>query len=332
MTKLKSVLEKFNTVKQSLADEKKKGGDLYNNDAFFKPQVVKGEERTMFRVRFLDVAESPTGRPWISYKYHMFTREGDNKYIKVLDPRTIDPGASNPIADLAKRLFDSDNSLDQALAKKLYSKPRHYTLVYVKEAPENQKQYVGKVLIFEIGVKLYRKLEMNIGMFEKCFWDPYKGCDFLLMMTKAGQDEWANYDDSAFIGQDGPISTDEKVMEFIGSELERIKIKDIVLGKEKVKSGAELLELLEGGKEKSAKHDSRPAKELVSGETVSTVAAELDFGDVVTKAAPAPTAKVEVASKPIVAPEEPKKTVETKEVGSDIDDFDISFTDDELKL
>lgn len=316
MGKLKSVLEKFQAVKKSVEDEKKKSSESYNDERIFKPQLVKGEEKTKFKLRFLPIEESPTGKPWIQYNYHMFERPGDNKYVKCLDPRTFDPKAANPIADLAKKLFDSENALDQETARKYYRKPRYFTLVYVKEAPENQQNLVGKVLIFEAGVKIFNKLDASIKDLEMCFWDPYKGRDFLLILKQQGKDKWANYDDSSFIGQDGPISNDEKVMDYIGTALDTLKIKEIILGKEKIKSGPELEELLNAGFKVATKHDERPAHELVSGATVSTTAADVDFGEVAPQAEKAKT----------------EKKAPAKEVGDEVADFDIKFDDADFNI
>lgn len=324
MGKLKSVIDKFKQVKQAVEEEKKKGSNSYNDELFFKPQAVNGEEKTKFKLRFLPVEESPSGKPWIQINYHMFERPGDNKYVKCIDPRTFDPKAQNPIADLAKKLFESDNALDQDMARKYYRKARYFTLVYVKEAPENQKELEGKVLIFEAGVKVFNKLDVAIKDYDMCFWDPYKGRDFMLILRKTGKDKWANYDDSSFIGQDGPISSDEKVMENVGDALEKLKIKDVVIGKEGIKSGVQLKELLEAGLNGGApKVDERPAKEMISGKTVSTTATDVDFGDKEVKS----EVKEKVTSKPVEKP-----AAVAKEAGDDLSEFDITFTDEDFKV
>ncbi len=329
MSKLKSVMDKFKQVKLSVEEEKSKKTNNYNNDLVFKPQIVNGEEKTKFKLRFLPVEESPSGKPWVKYNYHMFERPGDNKYVKCLDPCTFDPKAQNPIADLAKKLFASDNALDQEMARKYYRKPRYFTLVYIKEAPENQKELVGKVLIFEAGVKVFNKLDAAINDYDMCFWDPYKGRDFMLILKKVGKEKWANYDDSSFIGQDCPISNDEKAMELVGDSLEKLKIKDVILGKDAIKSGAQLKDLLEGGLGNNSKaSEDKPAKEMLSGETVSTSVDNLDFGEKET-----PKQEKVVETKPVeTKPVETAVIAETKESGSEISDFDITFTEADFDI
>jgi len=322
MAKLKSVLERFKEVKQTLEDEKsKKGGSSkeFDNELFFKPLAVKGEDRTKFKIRFLPLEESATGKPWVKIDFHMFERPGDNKYIKCIDPRSFDPKAQNPIADLAKRLFDSGNALDNESARKYYKKARYFTLVYVKEAPENQKQYEGKVLIYEAGKQVFDKLDAAIKDFEKCFWDPYKGADFLLVLKIAGANEkWANYSDSAFLS-DGPITSDEKKLDYIATQLEKVRVKDYIVSREGIKSGAELQNLLDGG-ERVSKINASPATDMVTNEKVSDTP-DIDFGDVQT-AAPV-NKKVEAIKA------QPAKPV-VKETTSD--EFDVEFNEDDFKV
>jgi hypothetical protein len=336
MAKLKSVFEKFKQVKEQMVEEKSKknGRQEYDSSMFFKPQAVKDQDRTKFKIRFLPVEESPTGKPWVQINYHMFERHGDNKYIKVIDPRTFDASAQNPIADMAKKLFDSPNALDQDLAKKLYRKPRYFTFVYVKEAPENQKEYEGKVLIFEAGKQVFDKLDGAINDYDLCFWDPYKGQDFLLVLKTTGaKDKWANYSDSSFMGAPSPISEDEKVMDSIGTQLETLKIRDLVVKKEGVKSGAELKALLEGGV-KEAEVNASPAKDVMENKAIESTP---DFGDIETTAPkktevqPKVEAKVE-AKASAKAPEAAKPAAPAPAKKDDDTEFNVDFNEADFKF
>jgi hypothetical protein len=323
---LKSVLEKFQKVKETIKEEKEKKNNSYENELVFKPVHVKGEEKTKFKLRFLEVAESSTGKPWVQLNYHMFERLGDGKYVKVIDPRSPifgNPKAENPISDRASELFKSDNPLDKDLAKKMFKKARYFTLVYVKEAPESQKEYEGKVLIYEAGKQIFDKLDSAINDYDMCFWDPYQGRDFLLVLKTKGQENWPDYTESNWIGVDGPISKDEKVMEKIGEQLEKITIKKGIIEKEGVKSGDELLELLDGGlkkKEGSAKKPvSKPTKELTSNETVDeTISADVDFGEVKEEEKPKENSK--------------KPVSESKKKEEEITDFDINFDESDFDI
>lgn len=246
----KSVKKQFAKVKQKIQDEKDNPGNTFSNEYFFKPRLVKGEVKTKYRIRILPIEEeSSTGRPWLEIRYHMFEREGDNKYIKVIDPKTFDPKALNPIGDLCSKLFNSGNSVDEEQAKKLYRKPRYFVKVYIKEAPENQKDLEGQVLIYEASKTLYDKwmdeIEETDPEEEAPFWDPFEGKDFLLTLKQKG--DWPDYSDSKFVGSAKPIAEEDQ-MEEISDKADKIVIKEKILDRDPLKSAKELNELLHGGK------------------------------------------------------------------------------------
>jgi hypothetical protein len=330
----KSIIDDFKKIKTAIKEEKENKGS-YSNPLIFKPVAVKDEEKTKFRIRFLPVQESKIGKPWIEAKYHMFERDGDNKYVKVLDPRIFNKEAKNPISDLATKLWNSDNALDKEKAKKYFTKKRYFTLVYVKEAPENQKEYVGKVLVFEAGQKIYEKLAAAIDDFDMCFWDPFKGKDFMLVVKQTGgEQKWPDYSQSNFIGSDGPIVEDEDEMTKIEKQLETVTVKSAIFDKEGVKSGKELEEILYGGL-KAAGRNASEGEDLTETKEEPVAKSE-------PKPAAKPTAKPSsqkapdfgddnVAAKPTAKQEEKKKKEEEpSESGSmefdvDISDLDIKF-------
>lgn len=322
MAKFKSVIPNFQAIKAAVAEKEKKSEELYNNALVFKPKLVQGQDLTKFRIRFLPIEESSTGKPWVKVPYHMFERPGDGKFVKVIDPKMLDPKAPNPISAYATKLWNGDNPLDKEMAKKLFVKDRYFTLVYIKSAPENQQQYVGRVLIYEIGKKLYDKLFATINEFEKCFWDPYKGQDFLLVIKETGDEKkkWPDYSMSDWFGDSGtPIENDEKLMEKIAGEAEKVSIKAEIIEKEGVKTAAELTELLFGGTEhvEVAKTPSRPAVELVSEVMTSKKKVEPDFG-------------AETASKPKTTPKKEKpveKVVEKTETKVSTDEVQVNAED-----
>jgi hypothetical protein len=318
----KSVKKQFNKVKEQMEEEKSKGG---GPDWAFKPQMVQGEEETVFKIRFLPIPESTSGKPWVEVRYHMFEREGDNQYVKAIDPRSFDKNAANPISDLVKKLYASDNSLDQEQAGNMRSKARYFTLVYVKEAPENQKQYEGKVLIYEAGVQVFRKMEAAINKLDMCFWDPFEGTDFLLTLKETGnaKRKWPSYLESDFVRKDGPIVDDEEEMERISEQVEKYDIKKLIIDRDGIKSGDELREMMEGGLTGGEKRTRReePAEDLTSGDSVDIDSDDdPDFGEV----------------------EEPKKSTPKKaeaesedsgdEVTADIGDLDVDFSDTDFNL
>ncbi len=333
MAKLTSVLSRFTQVKDALKESKEKGkGKDYDNALLFKPTFEPGEERTKFKIRFLPLTESATGMPWVELRYHMFQREGDNKFVKVIDPRTFEPKAFNPIAERANLLWKSDNVIDKDLAKKLFAKSRWFTLVYVKEAPESQKKYEGKVLVYEIGKQIYDKLDAAINDYEMPFWDPEAGNDMLLVLKqKNSKDKWPDYTDSAFMPVTGSISKDKKAIEYIETALDTITIKSVIIDNEGIKTGAELKELMEGGfgatgiESPSAKtsREDTTVHNVTSGDVVEVSNSDVEFEE-----KPKPAAKKAEAK--TTAKAEAKTPV--KEETKTEEEFAIpEFSDDDFK-
>lgn len=329
----KSIIDDFKKIKSAIKEEKESKGS-FSNPLIFKPVAVKDEEKTKFRVRFLPVQESRIGKPWIEAKYHMFERDGDNKYFKVLDPRIFNKDAKNPISDLATKLWNSDNALDKEKAKKYFTKKRYFTLVYVKEAPENQKEYIGKVLVFEAGQKIYEKLAAAIDDFDMCFWDPFKGKDFMLVVKQTGgEQKWPDYSQSNFIGSDGPIVENEEEMDKISKQLETVTVKTVIFEKEGIKSAKEIEDILYGGLKAAGKNAS-PGEDLSESESVAAVES---------KPTPKPTAKPavqkapdfgddNVVAKPTAKQEEKKKKEESGDEGASSMEFDVDISDLDIKF
>lgn len=330
MAKFKSAITNFKKVKETIIEEKtkEKEGSSYENSLMFKPKMVQGEDETEFKIRFLPMEESSTGKPWIQIDYHMFERPGDKKFIKVIDPRTFDKKAQNPITEYASKLWKSENPVDKEQAKKLFKKARYFTFVYVKEAPSNQKHYEGKVLIFEIGQKIYETLENSIKKYEKCFWDAYKGQDFLLVIKPRG--EWPDYSASNWIGDSGPIVEDEADLDKIYDNLQKLSIKTEIIEKDGIRSGMELEELLNGGLKAAALNESSP-KDLSPKNTAEKV--EKPKQSASSKPANKPDFGTDNVSVKSVVKDEPKESTETKteEEEINIDDLDMNFSDDDFK-
>lgn len=335
MAKFKSVISNFEKVKASISEKEQKGGESsYDNSLIFKPKFVQGPDITKFRIRFLPIEESVTGKPWIKVKYHMFERPGDNKFVKAIDPRTVESKATNPISAYATKLWNSDNELDKEMAKKMFSKDRYFTLVYVKSAPENQQQYVGKVLIYEIGQKLYEKLCTAIDQIGKCFWDAYMGQDFLLVIKETGDKKklWPDYTSSDWIGDSGPIDKDEKLMDQIATQAEKISIKVEIIEKTGIKSAEELNELLFGGMgqlEGQQRQPSKPATELVSEVVATKKKPAPDFGTETTKPSPKAVSKPAPVIEKVV--EDSKTEVDVNADDINLDDIGSMLSDDMFK-
>lgn len=321
----KSVKDQFAKVKAKIKEEKDKPSNTYSNEFFFKPQMVKGEPKTKYRIRILPLEdESSSGRPWVEIRYHMFEREGDGRYTKCIDPRTFDPKAANPIGDLASKLFNSDNALDKEQASKLYRKPRYFVKIFIKEAPENQKDLEGNLYIYEASKTLYEKWMDEIEETdedEAPFWDPFEGKDFLLQLKPKG--DWPDYSDSKFIGSAKAIVDDEEEMEAIYNKMTEINIKEKVLDRDPLKSAEELQEALKGGlgggSSKAA--DTSKATDLVDDTEIS--GEEVDFGD----------DDVEETTEAEDTPKKEAKAEETDDEEFNEDELDdVDFNDDDFEV
>lgn len=334
--KFKSVKNQFKKVKEQMEEEKnnRSGG---GPDWLFKPRMVQGEEETTFKIRFLPIPESTTGKPWVEIRYHMFEREGDNLYVKAIDPKSIDPTAENPITDLVRKLYQSDNQMDQDQAATMRSKSRFFTLVYIKEAPEGQKELEGKVLVFEAGVQVFRKMEAAINKQDICFWDPYEGTDFILSIKETGnaKRKWPSYLESEFARRDGPITDEDDEMSKIETEIGKFNIKELVVEKDGLKTGEELREMMEGGLTggNGGKKNTKPTKDLTkeSNDDVDDVDNddEPDFGDIDEE--DLDTNKEKKSSKDAKKVEEEDEE-DSGEVGADLDELDVDFSDDDFSL
>jgi len=324
----KSVKDKFQQVKQKIGEERKKPGSSYASESFFKPVIVKGETKAKYRIRILPLDdESPTGKPWVEIRYHMFQRQGDNKYIKVIDPRSFDSKAANPIADKAAELYSSDNALDKKQAQQFYRKPRYFVKVYVKEAPEANQDMVGKILIYEASKTLFDKWMDEIeetSEDEAPFWDPFEGKDFLLLMKQKG--EWPDYSDSKFVGGSKPIDENEEKMEEVYKTAKELVIKNKILERDPIKTANELRECLIGGLKG---HDDEVADTNTATEVTNDNAeigsSEVDFGD------------DDVEKETPKASEKPKTEAKVEEAKDDdeIDNTDlddVDFNDDDFDI
>lgn len=331
-------MSQFSKVKETLQEEKDKGKNKsYDNPYLFKPTFEPGEERTKFTVRFLPIQESATGKPWVELRYHMFQREGDNRFVKVIDPRSFDPKATNPIAERANQLWKSDNVVDKELAKKFFAKTRWFTLVYIKKAPESQKKFEGKVLLFEIGKQIFDKLDAAINDYDMAFWDPNEGTDMLLVLKqKNTKDKWPDYTDSAFVQKTSPISTDESVIASIEKALDEITIKTQVVDRDGIKSSSELKELMYGGLQEGSSEsteaiDTTTVSDVVGNTVVEVTNTDIEVETVVAKPTAKPAAKPKVEVKAEVKAETKVTKTEVKTETPDDSTFDVSFSDDDFK-
>lgn len=327
--KLTSIKEQFSKVKEKLAQEEKKKEEGFSGpDWLFKPTYAPNKKEAVFKIRFLPVPENTTGKPWVELRYHMFKRAGDGKYQKALDPRSIDPKAENPISDVVKELYASENPLDQKTAGDMRSKSRYFTLVYIKEAPENQQNLVGKVMVFEAGMQIFKKMDSAIKKFNMCFWDPYEGTDFILDMKETGDQtqKWPSYLESDFERKESPIAEDlTEIEKVIGS----IEIKKKLIEKDGIKTADQLREMMNGGMKSTNGAGTKFSGKIVDGNTGKAVTSD-PFPSVEDKPK-TEVKKTEVKeTKPLQTVKESVKPAVTKpaevaKVETQVDEFSIDF-------
>lgn len=335
MGKLTSVLANFGKVVADITEAKENSSDkvkklTYGADGFFKPATVKGTKETSFIIRFLPIPDTSCGTPWVSLTYHMFNRDGDKRYTKILNCQEYDKDMRSPILDRCKELYATGNAIDKNKADAMWKRKRYFSLVYVKDAPENQKEFIGKVLIFEMGDKLLDKLNITMTKKKKCFYDPNTGDDFLLVLVENPKNpKWYDYSRSEFMGSPGKISDDEKVIKSIEEQLDNFpSIREAVLKKEGKKTYEQIKDIIDGGllKEYVEPSDNKLISEKSHASDnikEDTTLSDIDFGDVSSdkpKDEVKPAAKVE--AKPVSKP-----TDSPEEVGGEIDDFNVSFDD-----
>lgn len=328
--KLTSIKEQFSKVKEKLAQEEKKKEDGFKGpDWLFKPAYAANKKEAVFKIRFLPVPENSTGKPWVELKYHMFKRAGDGKYQKAIDPKSIDPNAVNPISDVVKELYASENPMDQKTAGNMRSKSRYFTLVYIKEAPENQQSLVGKVLVFEAGMQIFKKMDSAIKKFNMCFWDPFEGTDFILDMKETGDntEKWPSYLESDFERKECPVAEDLTEIE---AAIGKYQIKKMLVEKDGVKTAEQLTEMMNGGLKPSGNSQSNKfSGKIVDGNTGKQITSN-PFPEVESKPkTEVKKAEVKQEVKAVVAKETVKPVVtqkqETAKVETPVDEFNIDF-------
>lgn len=230
----------FEEIKKALVTNKNnQESNTTTNNKFF-PKLVKGEQKSIYRIRILPNIFDKKSPPWIQANVHIF-KNSDNKTIYDFCPSTFN--AKNyrcPICEFSKFLFKKGDKISEDLARSYWIKKRWFVNVYIKDDPrKGEENQVGKVLIWEFGSKIFDKFVEAITTHNLYFWHPIDGFDFSVIVKQVSG--YQNYDLSDFSRKASPLAEN-------ASEIDRIlnssfNLQEIFLGR-KQKTYEELSQLL----------------------------------------------------------------------------------------
>jgi hypothetical protein len=309
----KTYKSSFDKVKETIAKESVKEPkenevkESWKFNPVLKINDKKVAEQTTWKIRFLPLLDSPTGKHWFEVRIHMFNRAGDNRRIKCIDTTTFDKKANNPIAKLGWDLYKSENSLDKQQSATIRSKLRIFTLIYIKDAPEHQKDLIGKVIPFESGEQIKKIIEQAIATHNLDFTHPENGTDFILTANPKKDLQGKvqpDYSASNFDRRDSPIAKDEDELSRVWAEVEKYTyttFKDYIIQKlGGIPTVEQLEEYLNGGMKDGSTGSDKEVHDLsnqpASKPTPVKTTPKPDFGEP-KKSTPAPLATAHAETK-----------------------------------
>lgn len=214
-----------------------------NDDGIFRPDPKDGDPDKGYvaTVRFLPnfTKDETVGDSAMEKLTHYIKIEGHDEINGALDCNK-NFGDACPICNTYWKLKNSRSVADQAKAGLINRSISYYSYILILEDEQN-KENVGKIMIFQYGVKIANKIkEEKMGMYgEKSnVFDLAEGKDFLLVLKKVG--EWNNYDSSKFLdkkpltlrGKDGSekiMPTEESNGRITIASKARSKVKEFLL-------------------------------------------------------------------------------------------------------
>lgn len=230
----------FEEIKKALTSNKNNQETNTPSNNKFLPKLLKGEQKSIYKVRILPNIFDKKSPPWVQANVHIF-KNSDNKTVYEFCPSTFN--AKNykcPICEFSKFLFKKGDKISEDLARSYWIKKRWFVNVYVKEDPrKGEENQAGKVLIWEFGSKIFDKLVEAVTTHNLYFWHPTDGFDFSVIIKQVSG--YQNYDLSDFSRKASPLaeSTDEINRILNGS----FNLQDVILGR-KQKTYEELSQLL----------------------------------------------------------------------------------------
>lgn len=206
----------FNLSAEDLVtkNESKSGGDTW------KPTADKGKEGVYSAVvRFVAWHENPKKsimKKWTCWLVDPLTDKG--RYVDC--PSSV--GQKSPLQDIYWKLRKSESVAEQKLADKFSRRQSFAALVQIVK-DDNSPDSVGKMLIWNFGVKIYNKIQEQMqpefGTPHIPF-DLFDGKPFHVKITKVAG--YNNYDNCRFLDNAHPITIDGKKMEKTTEDMQTI--------------------------------------------------------------------------------------------------------------
>lgn len=186
----------------------------------YKPTAKDGKDNVYKSVvRFLPWHANP--KKSIMSKWTAWLTDpvsGDGKYVDC--PSSV--GKKSLLQDVYWKLKKSESVAEQELAKSFSRRQTFASLVQIIK-DENQPDLVGKILVFQYGIKIHNKLMAQIkpefGTPHIPF-DLFEGRPFLLKITLVSG--YNNYDECTFLDEKMPFVLDGESMEKTPENLEKI--------------------------------------------------------------------------------------------------------------
>lgn len=206
----KSVLE---NIKKKL-EEKKTTEDKGGISVRFTPTVLKGKPKTEYKVRILPHIHINDGRdePWVQAFVHMFKpKNNQGKLIYQLCPYTFEGEKYKcPICEYSRKMFEKGDKVSEDIGRSYWRKKRWFLNVLVKSDPRpSEENQAGRVLIWEVGSKIFDKFTEAITRHELLFWDPEDGYDFDLVIKTVA--DYPNYDASEFARNSSSLGSKNEI-------------------------------------------------------------------------------------------------------------------------
>lgn len=243
-SKFAAFADKFDTLREKLKEQKeeqeKKQSGTFDDSWKFRPSL-NNKPKVNYELRILPNVHTELGEPWVKAFFHMFRRP-DGKFIYTLCPTTFGKDEKCPICEKSRRLFNSNDQLDEKEARDLYRKARYFAnVLIVKDPREGDENQEGQVLVWEFGNQIFDKITEALVEQDLNFYHPTEGHNFNLTIKKRG--DFPDYSMSTFSPKSSAISDDESDLDRIFDEIHDLE--DKVYGKG-AKDYDKLLELMTG--------------------------------------------------------------------------------------
>jgi len=187
------------SMKEIRALAKKKVSGEERNTKRYNPDVYpfwKMNEGEVATVRFLPDKNTDNDFPLVERLDNWLTIDGKKR--RITSPKTFDPKARCPIAELSAKYYDAG---DEENGKYYYRSATHLARALVisdhlPPDPETGETYKGKVVTLQLGYQLYTKFMEDLGNVfdddDALPWDLEEGFNFNLkkITNKGGQAKW----------------------------------------------------------------------------------------------------------------------------------------------